>query len=58
MKIVENRISDGKDADNIIVLDKGEIIQKGKHEDLINEEDGLYAKFYSQQSSKEEELLI
>lgn len=54
--IISNRISDVKDADNIIVLDKGEIIQKGKHEDLINE-DGLYAKFYFQQSSKENELL-
>lgn len=55
--IISNRISDVKDADNIIVLDKGEIIQKGKHEDLINE-DGLYAKFYFQQSSRENELLI
>ena len=50
--IISNRISDVKDADNIIVLDKGEIIQKGKHEDLINEH-GLYSKFYFQQSSKE-----
>ena len=50
--IISNRISDVKDADNIIVLDKGEIIQKGKHEDLINEH-GLYAKFYFQQSSRE-----
>ena len=55
--IISNRISDVKDADSIIVLDKGEIIQKGKHEELINE-DGLYAKFYFQQSSKEKELLI
>lgn len=55
--IISNRISDVKDSDNIIVLDKGEIIQKGKHEELINE-DGLYAKFYFQQSSKEKELLI
>ena len=55
--IISNRISDVKDADNIIVLDKGEIVQKGKHEDLINE-NGLYAKFYFQQSSREKELLI
>ena len=55
--IISNRISDVKDADNIIVLDKGEIIQKGKHEDLMNE-DGLYAKFYFQQSSRENELLV
>ena len=49
-------ISDVKDADTIIVLDKGEIIQKGKHEDLINEK-GLYANFYFQQSSRELEVL-
>lgn len=54
--IISNRISDVKDADTIIVLDKGEIIQKGKHEDLINEK-GLYAKFYFQQSSRELEAL-
>lgn len=54
--IISNRISDVKDANNIIVLDKGQIVQRGKHEKLINE-DGLYAKFYSQQSSKEEEVL-
>lgn len=54
--IISNRISDVKDVDTIIVLDKGEIIQKGKHEDLINEK-GLYAKFYFQQSSRELEVL-
>lgn len=54
--IISNRISDVKDANNIIVLNKGQIVQRGKHENLINE-DGLYAKFYSQQSSKEEEVL-
>lgn len=54
--IISNRISDIKDADNIIVLDGGKIVQKGKHENLINEE-GLYAKFYLQQSSKEVEIL-
>lgn len=53
--IISNRISDVKDADNIIVLDRGEIVQRGKHENLINEE-GLYAKFYFQQSSKEVEI--
>ncbi len=54
--IISNRISDVKDADNIIVLDKGQIVQRGTHETLINE-NGLYAKFYLQQSSKEVEVL-
>lgn len=49
--IISNRISDVKDADKIIVLDDGRIIQEGIHNELINQ-NGLYKKFYTQQSSK------
>lgn len=52
--IISNRISDIKDADKIIVLDDGEIIQQGVHSELINQM-GLYKKFYIQQSSKTDE---
>ena len=48
--IISNRISDVKNSDEIIVLYKGEIVERGKHEDLI-ENGGLYAKFYQKQSS-------
>lgn len=51
--IVSNRISDIKGADEIIVLEEGEIVQRGVHEKLI-EEKGLYQKFYEQQSSRKE----
>lgn len=51
--IISNRISDIKDADEIIVLDEGAIIQQGSHEQLSSQE-GLYRQFYIQQSSKEE----
>lgn len=54
--IISNRISDIKNADEIIVLEEGKIIQKGVHEELILE-DGLYRKFYNQQSSKSEVLV-
>ena len=47
--IISNRISDVNFADNIIVLDEGQIVQEGKHEELINQ-DGLYRHFYNQQS--------
>ena len=50
--IISNRISDIKNTDEIIVLEEGNIVQKGVHEELIHEE-GLYRKFYNQQSSKE-----
>lgn len=52
--IVSNRISDIKDADKIIVLDQGNIIEAGNHESLL-EKGGMYYSFYMQQSSKEEE---
>ena len=50
--IISNRISDVKQADKIIVLDKGEIVQKGTHSKLLSE-DGLYREFYNEQSSNE-----
>ena len=52
--IISNRISDIKDADKIIVLDDGKIVQQGIHEELIKQM-GLYKKFYTKQSSKTDE---
>ena len=54
--IISNRISDVKDADKIIVLDEGNMIEVGNHEALISRR-GLYNKLYSQQSSKEEAII-
>lgn len=54
--IISNRISDIKDADKIIVLDGGNIIEKGTHETLIQEQ-GKYYEFYKQQSAKSEMAL-
>lgn len=50
--IISNRISDVKQADKIIVLDKGGIVQKGTHNELLAQE-GLYREFYNEQSSNE-----
>lgn len=46
--IIANRISAVRNADLIIVMDKGEIIEKGTHEKLIND-DKLYYKLYKEQ---------
>lgn len=51
--IISSRISDIKEADEIIVLDNGKIIERGKHEELIMQE-GQYYGFYEQQISKAE----
>lgn len=55
--IISNRISDVKDADNIIVLDQGKIIEEGKHRNLLKN-NGLYKKFYKQQSSNASESIF
>ena len=55
--IISNRISDIKDANNIIVLDAGKIIEQGTHIELLNN-NKLYTKFYNQQSSKDEESIL
>ena len=54
--IISNRISDIKNTDEIVVLEEGQIIQRGTHESLIVQE-GLYRKFYNQQSSKKDTLV-
>ena len=48
--IISHRISTVSEADMILVIDKGEIIQRGTHRELINEE-GLYKRVYNIQSS-------
>lgn len=49
--IVSNRISDIKHADKILVIDNGEIIEKGNHKTLLNKK-GNYYNFYKQQAIK------
>jgi len=51
--IVSHRVSSAKNADRIIVLDEGKIIEQGSHNQLINE-DGYYAALYLKQLSEKE----
>ena len=47
--VIAHRLSTIRNANRILVLDRGKIIQLGKHEDLIADENGLYSKFYEMQ---------
>lgn len=46
--VIAHRLSTIKDADNILVLKDGDIIEQGKHEELL-EKDGFYAELYNAQ---------
>lgn len=49
--IVSHRVSSAKNANRIIVLDNGEIVQEGTHDSLINI-DGYYKHLYLKQLSE------
>ena len=51
--IISNKISDVKQSDKIIVLDNGNIVEQGVHDELIHN-NGIYQEFFEQQSTKAE----
>ena len=51
--IVSHRVSSAKNANQIIILENGEILQKGSHNQLVNI-DGYYKELYHKQLSEKE----
>jgi len=51
--IVSHRISSVKDADHVIVLERGKIIEQGEHQKLIDLKGFYYDLFNKQQNEKE-----
>ena len=51
--IVSNRVSSAKNADTIIIIEDGKIIQQGSHNQLVNQE-GYYKELYLKQLSEKD----
>jgi len=54
--IIAHRIQTVMHADLILVFDKGEIVQRGTHRELLAQEGGIYRRIYDLQSRIEEEV--
>jgi ATP-binding cassette subfamily B protein len=54
--IIAHRIQSVMIADLILVLDKGEVVQMGTHEELVSQQDGMYRRIYDIQTRIDEEL--
>ena len=55
--VVAHRLSTVINADKIIVVDAGEVVETGTHHELLALENGIYARFYELQASRTKDLL-
>ena len=53
--IVAHRLSTIREADQILVMRAGHIIEQGRHEELL-QKGGFYAELYNSQFATEDEL--
>jgi ATP-binding cassette subfamily B protein len=52
--VIAHRLSTVRDADQILVVEDGRIVESGRHEELL-ERDGLYAELYATQFARQAE---
>ena len=55
--IVAHRLSTVVDADEIIVMEKGRVVERGRHGDLVRA-DGLYAAMWARQATERDDMQV
>jgi ATP-binding cassette, subfamily B, multidrug efflux pump len=53
--VIAHRLTTVVNADKIVVLDKGLVVEEGTHQQLLQKENGYYRKLYDSQFVKQEE---
>ena len=54
--VIAHRLSTIKNADKIVVINEGEIVEVGTHEELVTKQDGHYKYLYEMQFAKSENV--
>ncbi len=55
--VIAHRLSTVVNADRIVVMEAGHVVEEGRHNDLITIPNGVYARFYQLQSGKDDILI-
>ena len=50
--VIAHRLSTIKNADKIAVINEGELVELGTHDELLGKENGFYKKLYEMQFAK------